>query len=394
MVDDGIVRVESTWRFGFPQLGADFPMRVRQMKQSMLFPVLFFLALPGAPAQLIVSGKVAVADGGQLPDRVVIERDCGGAWRNVAYADRKGQFNFRWSETAGITGGDASQSGGFGGPRGFPGNGIGQDSADQARGPGGGGPSMTGCELRAAAAGYRSEVITLNSNRTFLDSYDAGTILLHRTGDTAAPAVSATSLKAPSDARRAFDKGLEAVGKAKNSDAEKDFEKAVSLYPLYAEAWLDLGKLRLQRKADDSAGEAFRKALEADGNLAEPQVYLGMLAVENKQWPDAVKYLDGALKLDPVHFPDAWFNHAVAEYNLKDYSNAERSVREALKSDPQHKNSRAEYLLGLILAAQKDYSGAAEQLRVYLKLAPDADDAEKVRTQLTEIEKLESASHH
>lgn len=52
------------------------------------------------------------------------------------------------------------------------------------------------------------------------------------------------------------------------------------------------------------------------------------------------------------------------------------------------------YLLGLILAAQKDYSGAAEQLRVYLKLAPDADDAEKVRTQLGEIEKLGSADHH
>jgi tetratricopeptide (TPR) repeat protein len=363
------------------------------MKQLMLLPVLFFLALSSAPAEIIVSGKVAVADGGQLPDRVAIERDCGGARRTAAYTDRKGQFSFRWSETPGITGDDASRSVAPGGTRGIPGNGIGQDSAAQARGTGSGG-AMTGCELRAAASGYRSEVIALDSNRAFFDNYDVGTINLHRTAEAEAPAVSATSLKVPPDARRAFDKGLEALGKGKTVDAEKDFEKAVNLYPQYAEAWLDLGKLRLQRKADDPAGEAFQKALDADGNLVEPRVYLGMLAVEKKQWADAARYLDAALKLDPVHFPDAWFNNAVAGYNLKDYAGAEKSVREALKSDPQHKNPRAEYLLGLILAAQKDYTGAAEQLRVYLSLAPDADDAEKVRTQLAEIEKLESANHH
>lgn len=367
------------------------------MKQLVLSPVLLFLSLPGASAQLIVSGKVAVADGGQLPDRVEIQRDCGGAPRTAAYTDRKGQFSFPWSDTAGINGDHASQSA-PGGPRGFPGNGIGPDSAPQSRGvgngPAGSGPVLTGCKLRAAATGYRSEMVTLDGNRASFDSYDVGTIILHRSEDAEAPPVSATSLKAPSAARRAFDKGLEAVGKSRNADAEKDFEKAVSLYPQYAEAWLDLGKERLQRKADGSAAEAFQKALEADSSRAEPGIYLGMLAVEKKQWPDAKKYLDAALKLDPVHFPDAWFNSAVAEYNLKDYAGAERSVREALKLDPQRKNPREEYLLGLILAAQKDYSGAARQLRVYLKLAPDADDAEKVRTQLGEIEKLGSTDHH
>ena len=368
------------------------------MKQLMLFPALFFLALPSAPAQIIVSGKIAVADGGQLPDRVVIQRDCGAAPRTAAYADRKGQFSFRWSETAGIAGSDASSpSIATGGLRGVPDNGIGQDSAAQSRNPGNGParsePNMTGCELRVAAPGYLSEVVALDSKRALFDNYDVGTIFLHRTGDGEGPSVSATSAKAPSDARKAFEKGLEALGKGKTSDAEKDFEKAVSLYPQYAEAWLDLGKLRLQRKAEDAAGEAFQKALAADDNLVEPRVYLGMLAVEKKQWPEAATYLDAALKLDPVHFPDAWFNNAVAGYNLKDYASAEKSVREVLRLDPQHKNPRADYLLGLILAAQKDYSGAAEQLRSYLKLAPDADDAEKARTQLAEIEQLESANH-
>jgi hypothetical protein len=50
----------------------------------------------------------------------------------------------------------------------------------------------------------------------------------------------------------------------------------------------------------------------------------------------------------------------------------------------------AEYLLGIILAAKKDYSGAAEQLRAYLDLAPDADDVAKVKMQLDEIDKLQT----
>lgn len=360
------------------------------MKRLLLFPALFFIALTSARAQITVSGRVVAADGTQLPDKVLIQRDCGGAPRTAAYTDRKGQFSFRWSDSAGRLGDDASQSIALGAPRGVPGvGGVDQGAAAQPHSAGSDSP-MAGCRLRAVAPGYRSEEILLETDRTLFDNYDVGTILLRRTEDAEAPPVSATSSKAPANAKRAFDKGMEALGKGKNTDAEKDFEKAVGLYPQYAEAWLDLGKLRLQEKAEDSAAEAFQKALEADGNLVEPQVYLGMFAVERKQWAEAAKYLDAALKLDPVRFPEAWFNDSVAAYNLGNYAGAEKSVRESLKLDPQHKNPRSVYLLGLILAAQKNYAGAAEQLRAYLNLAPDADDAAKVKTQLDEIEKLQT----
>jgi tetratricopeptide (TPR) repeat protein len=361
------------------------------MKRLLLFPALFF-GLTSARAQVTVSGRVATADGAQLPDKVVIQRDCGGAPQAAAYTDRKGLFSFRWNDSAGRLRDDASQSTALGGPRGVPSDGIGQGSTAPQRGAGSE-SAITGCRLRAAAPGYRSDVIPLDTNRTPFDNYDVGTILLHHIEDVEALSVSATSSKAPSNARRAFENGLEALGKGKTLDAENDFVKAVSLYPQYAEAWLDLGKLRLQRKAEDSAGEAFQKALEADGNLVEAQVYLGMLAVQKKQWADAARYLDAALKLDPVRFPDAWFNDSVAAYNLRNYVGAEKSVREALKLDPQHRNPRAVYLLGLILAAQKDYGGAAEQLRAYLKLAPDADDAVKAKMEMDEIEKLQTPNH-
>lgn len=361
------------------------------MKRLLLFSALFFFCTTSARAQIVVSGKVATADGTPLPDKVVIQRDCGGAPQTAAITDRKGRFSFRWSDSAGRLGDDASQPTALAAPHGVPGEGIGQGNTPQSRGAGSESP-MNGCKLRATAPGYRADVILLDANRTFFDNYDVGTIVLRHTDEVEAPPVSATSSKAPSDARRAFEKGLEALGKGKTPDAEKDFEKAVALYPQYAEAWLDLGKLRMQMKAEDSAAEAFQKALEADGNLVEAQVYLGMFAVEKKQWSAAANYLDAALKVEPVRFPEAWFNDSVADYNLKNYAGAEKSVREALKLDPTHKNPRSVYLLGLILAAQKDYGGAADQLRAYLKIVPDADDAAKVKTQLEEVEKLQTSN--
>jgi len=45
----------------------------------------------------------------------------------------------------------------------------------------------------------------------------------------------------------------------------------------------------------------------------------------------------------------------------------------------------------VILAQKQDYSGAAEEFKSYLKSAPKAANADKVRHQLAELEKLTAA---
>ncbi|HWE52861.1 MAG TPA: tetratricopeptide repeat protein [Bryobacteraceae bacterium] len=355
--------------------------------KPLLFPTLFFLMLTSASAQVsMLSGKIAMADGSQPPNRVAIQRDCGGAPQTATFTDRNGHFTFPWNQSTELTA-DASEPISNGGPRGP------DQAVTTARGLGAAGAeTMSGCFLRATAPGYRSDSIPLDDHRASFENYDLGTIVLHPVENAGRQSVSATALKAPGDARKAYEKGLEALGKGKSADAAKDFEKAVGIYPQYADAWLALGKLRLQMKEDDSAGQAFAKAIEADNKLAEAHAFLGMLDVGKQKWADGVKELDAAVQLDPAHFPDAWFNDAVADYNLKNYDGAEKSAREALKLDPQHRNPQADYLLGLVLAAKKDYSGAAEQLRVYLRVAPDGPDAARARTQIVELEKMRDSS--
>ncbi len=63
------------------------------------------------------------------------------------------------------------------------------------------------CELRASLAGYVSQNLNL-TGRTSLDNPDVGTISLHRMGSPqSATTVTATTLKAPKEARKALEKG-------------------------------------------------------------------------------------------------------------------------------------------------------------------------------------------
>jgi tetratricopeptide (TPR) repeat protein len=219
-----------------------------------------------------------------------------------------------------------------------------------------------------------------------------GTIALRRLANVEGTSVSATLFAAPADARKAYERGLQALHKGRLPDARKDLDKAVAVYPKFGNAWLALGRVELRQNQNEPARESFLKALEADSKLVEAQVELGIMAARERNWHDAAQYLDAALKLDPVDFPQIWFTDAVANFNSRNYDQAEKMAREALKVDPAHKNPQVNQLLGMALAQKHDYAGAAEELRTYLKLAPMASDFTAVKTQLDQIENLAKTS--
>lgn len=352
---------------------------------------------PGSQRPVFIAGKVQISDGSPVPTGITIERVCGAATRAVAYTDTKGRFQFEWGRSNGVLP-DASNPS----TRGFGGM---EDSmsATSATTTGilssGGGSNnvfgstaeteMMGCELRANAPGFRSDTVNLAGRRS-LDNPDVGIILLHRMGNVEGTSISATSYNAPKDAKKAYDKGIESMHKGKNDDAAKSFEKAVDVYPKYADAWYQLGRMRTAADDRERARDAYRRALDADAKLVGPSVELGLLALNEKKWKDAAEYLDRAVKLDPVDYPQAWFGSAVAHYTMHEYDPAEKAAREAIKLDPKKRNPRMGYLLGLVLAEKQDFAGATTLLREYLKNTPEATDGDTVRKQLLQLEKLSS----
>ena len=77
---------------------------------------------------------------------------------------------------------------------------------------------------------------------------------------------------------------------------------------------------------------------------------------------------------------------------MQHFDAAEKSALEAERLDTRHQFPKNSHLLGMILAMKKDYPGAAERMKTYLKFAPAAEDAAKVRTQLAEVEKITAAA--
>ena len=110
------------------------------------------------------------------------------------------------------------------------------------------------------------------------------------------------------------------------------------------------------------------------------------IAVREMKWREAADVADKLAKLDPSNL-QAHFYGAVAHYSLGEFDAGEVSGREALKRDPQHHFPQIEPVLAAILMEKGDLAGAAECLRDYLKFAPKADNAERARQQLAQLEK-------
>jgi tetratricopeptide (TPR) repeat protein len=346
---------------------------------------------------IFLSGKVMLDDGTPPPEPVTIERVCNGNPHAEAYTDSKGRFSFQLGQSQGILQ-DASMSsagdGRFGG--GGYGNtnspmGTNQSSGGLGSGTAGmTGRDLMGCEIRAALPGFRSDSINLGGRRMF-DNPDIGTIILHRLANVEGVTISAISLQAPKDAKKAFDKGREFLKKKKDPEAAKEFEKAVEIYPKYSTAWFELGRLKEQQSDAEGALKAYSQALAADPKYLNPYRQLAGMYVKDQKWKDAADTTSRLIKLDPVDFPDAYFYNSVANFYLKNYDEAEKSVREAQKLDSRNRMPKSNQLLGAILAEKQDYAGAAEQIKKYLTFLPAGQEAENAKKQLMELEKITSA---
>lgn len=341
---------------------------------------------------IFLSGKVMMDDGTAPPEPVRIERICsGGAPRAEAYTDSKGRFSFQLGQSTGITQ-DASFED-IGSPGQQQGTRMPQSNGRASQDPTLGAQKnsrqqeLMGCEIHAALPGFRSDSLNL-AGRRMLDNPEVGTIVLHRLANVEGTTISATTLQAPKDARKAHEKGLEALRKGKVEDAQKNFDKAVNVYPQFAAAWSELGAIHEKNNELGEARKCYTQSIASDAKLLTPYLHLAQLSAMEKNWQEVADTTSKLIKLDPADLPEAYFLNAVANYNLKKFGDAEASAREAQKIDTAHRFPKIEQILGAILYEKQDYAGAAEQMRTFLQLTPSGPDADRVRTQLAEIEKL------
>lgn len=329
---------------------------------------------------ITLTGNVRVDDGSPLPEPVTIERICNGRITRDGHTDLKGYFSITFGQNSLADSETTAETSGAGGFNPATGRVSPTSMAQNV---------LPGCELRGALAGFRSSnvLIPIENINSGVGVIAVGSILLERIQKVPGATVSATNLSAPKDAKKAYDKGHRALQNNKLPEAQQSLEQAVQQYPQYASAWLDLGWVYHQQGQFDKAHEAFTQARTADGMFVPAYVGLASVAVRQSKWAEAAESSAHATQLDGVSFPAAFFYNSLANYQLGNLEQAEKSARKAETLGAQRAFPQLNLLLGMMLAKRHEYADAADQLRAYLKAAPTASNADKVRQQLAELEK-------
>lgn len=336
---------------------------------------------------MFLSGRVMLDDGTEPPQRASLERVCNGRVRREAYTDSHGQFMFQMgAEAQGFQ--DATVGNSFdpirnpllgaantpppGTPLGMANQGVTQQE-------------LMSCELRANLPGFHSDSISL-AGRQLSDNSSVGTIVLHRVGKVEGTRISATSLQAPRDAKKAFERGQNFLKKGNKAEAAGEFSKAIELYPKYVEALAQLGDVYGNQGRREEAKKLYQQAIEADPRFLLPYFGLAVLAAREQDWKAVAEFSRRALALNAYEYPIAYFYDAAANYNLRNLDRAEKSARTARRLDSQHRLPRIDFLLANILMAREDYAGSAEQLQSFLKWQPAGADADAAREMLAQTQ--------
>jgi tetratricopeptide (TPR) repeat protein len=175
--------------------------------------------------------------------------------------------------------------------------------------------------------------------------------------------VSLRELRTPIKALRDYAKGTELLAK---NDAEASlalFQRAISEYAGYYEAYDRIGSADLKLWRITEAEQAFRKSIEVSGaQYAHPLIALGAILDDHKNFAEAESVIRKGLSLDP----DSWRGHyylALALFGMNRLTDAEQSVRESLRRKPDF--PEAQLLLDNIRSREEDHRSVVSDLNQY-----------------------------
>ena len=340
---------------------------------------------------MFLRGRVATHDGAAVPNDMLVARVCNNRVRQQVYASPHGDFSMQLGSRAdSFPEASADATSPYGAARKDSLMGISRRE-------------LTNCELRASASGFHSSVISLLDIDTFGGSIDVGVIVVQRATKIEGTTLSAIPYKAPKDARRAYEKGVQAEKNGKLADARKYFETAVEIYPSSANAWFQLGTVLQRENQKDAARKAYTQAMTIDTKFLPPYLSLASMAYQTGNWTEVLTLTDHILDLDPLNhaavtnyildldpftYAGAYFYNAMANYQLNNFDDAEKSGLKAEHLDLQTHFPQLHLLLAEIFARKNNYALAIAQIQTYLALAPHGKDADQAREQLAELEKL------
>jgi Ca-activated chloride channel homolog len=314
-------------------------------------------------------GRVTMEDGTPPPKPVGILRVCDGGTVVEARTDKQGRFVMKRVSSGGIEDFDRTTGGGA--------SAFGNNLTAGVK-------LMTNCVLRATLAGYVSNTIDLHDPRIRETPNLPPFVLRRSDADVDVRTDIGQHLSKP--ARQAWDNAVKALQTLDWPRVEHHARTAVQVQPRFAQGWRLLGAACMNQGKTAEARGALESSIANEPKLLSSHLMLARLNANAKDWEGVVKAANRLMALDTRRrYREAQFLLAAAQYHLKDFDAAEKNAREMLAD--AREMPRVEYILGLVLAARKDYAGASEHLKRYIELEPKASEVELVKTWIANLGK-------
>ncbi|MFL6255411.1 MAG: tetratricopeptide repeat protein [Pyrinomonadaceae bacterium] len=169
-------------------------------------------------------------------------------------------------------------------------------------------------------------------------------------------------------------------------EARKALDTALNLSPDYALAHASLAYLLMVSGKGRDAEAEVTKAISLDPKLTDGHYVLGLLRLRQEAWLKALEEAEAVIKLDPTS-PGAYSLKTQALLELYDRGNA------VLSEERRGTYDYDEATIAEARAAQpRRLKEASESLAEYLRLQPDAKDADELRDEIETLRAYAEAS--
>lgn len=190
----------------------------------------------------------------------------------------------------------------------------------------------------------------------------------------------------PKPAVELYQKGVEHARKQEHAQAAEMLRRAVEAHPNFALALGELGVAYLKLKRPEKAAEALGAALKLAPEDHHALVAHGRALLDLGRLGESEGQLRKALKLN-AGSPWAHFYLGMIQLKRREHDAAEAAFKSALGEGGANQLPLAHYYLGGIYWNKGQYKQAADELEAYLRLAPEAPDAARLRETIKEFRK-------
>ncbi|MGH9555570.1 MAG: tetratricopeptide repeat protein [Terriglobales bacterium] len=198
--------------------------------------------------------------------------------------------------------------------------------------------------------------------------------------------VSVLDLNVPKAARKEFQRGTRAAGEGKWQEARQYFQKAIELYPKYAQAYSNLGYVMLLTDQVAEARQACQKAIETNDRYAMAYNNLARVAMREHRMMEAQSLLEKSLSIDPNSTQTIMLLAQAQLYGGKldaAITNARR-----LHALPHQQYSAVHLVAAVAFEEKKMPQDAIAEYGIFLQESPNDPDARRVRQTLGKLTKM------